>query len=132
MESLSFETIDLFKQFKQQESIRVNSRYVKQRQNKSNKDGSLSYTLVCHRDGMKRIHLKGGKNYEGKRKENSNGSCKIQRLCPSKMSVSVKSDGSVSVKYIKSHTHSTAFEAKFKDYVRLKCLSLSSQMDLSL
>ena len=37
---------------------------------------------------------------------------KIQRghAKSSRMSVSVKSDGSVSVKYIKSHTHSTAFE----------------------
>ena len=110
VESLSFENIDLFEQFKQGENIRVNSKYVKQRQNKLNKDGSLSYTLVFHRNGMKRIHLTSGKNYEGKRKENSKGSCKIQRVCPSRMSVSVKSDGSVSVKYIKSHTHSTDFE----------------------
>ena len=96
--------IDLFEQFKQQESVRVNIRYVKLRQNKLNKDGSLSYTPVCHIDGMKKIHLKSGKNYEGKRMENSKRSWKIEKLCHSRMSVSVKSDGSVSVKYIISYT----------------------------
>lgn len=110
VESLTFESIDLFEQFKEQESIKIHSRYVKQRKNKVNKDGSQSYTLVCHRDGVKRIHLKKGKSYLGKRKENIKGSCKIQKLCPSRMSVKVKSDGSVQVKYIKSHTHSLSFE----------------------
>lgn len=70
VESLTFESIDLFEQFKEQESIKIHSRYVKQRKNKVNKDGSQSYTLVCHRDGVKRIHLKKGKSYLGKRKEN--------------------------------------------------------------
>lgn len=97
-------------QFKEQESIKIHIRYVKQRQNKVNKDGSQSYTLVCHRDWVKRIHLKKGKSYLGKRKENIKGSCKIQKLGPSRMSVKIKSDGSVQVKYIKSHTHSLSFE----------------------
>ncbi|XP_062571709.1 uncharacterized protein LOC134233700 [Saccostrea cucullata] len=110
VENLSFENIGLFDQFKEEESIKIHCRYVKQRKNKINKDGSQSFTLVCHRDGVKRVHLKKGKAYSGKRKENIKGSCKIQKLCPSRMSVKIKSDGSVSVKYIKSHTHSIAFE----------------------
>ena len=78
VESLSFENIDLFEQFKQQESIRVNSRYVKQRQNKLNKDGSLPYTLVCHRNGMKRIHLKSGKTTKDSAKKIQRGHAKFQ------------------------------------------------------
>lgn len=61
--------------------------------------------------GVKRIHLKKGKkSYKRKRKENIKGSCKIQELYPSMLSLKIQSDGSVQVKYFKSDTHSLSLE----------------------
>ena len=136
IENLEFDNLDSFAKFKEMESTKTNTRYVKRRQNKINKDGSQSFTIVCHRDGLKRDHLKKGETYRGKRKANIKGSCKIEKLCPSRMSVSVKADGSVKVRYIKSHTHSTGVEESrflpIPEWMRSEiCTMLSLKMPIS-
>lgn len=73
---------------------------------------AVSPILLCVTGmGVKRIHLKKGKkSYKRKRKENIKGSCKIQELYPSKLSLKIQPDGSVQVKYFKSDTHSLSLE----------------------
>nr|XP_022334767.1 uncharacterized protein LOC111131491 [Crassostrea virginica] len=136
IENLTFDSLDSFEKFKELESMKTNTRFVKHRQSKMNKNGSQSFTLVCHRDGLKRDHLRKGEKYQGKRKANLKGSCKIEKLCPSRMSVSVKADGSVNVRFIKSHTHSTGFEESrflpMPELVRSEiCTMLSLKMPIS-
>lgn len=73
---------------------------------------AVSPILLCVTGmGVKRIHLKKvKKSYKRKRKENIKGSCKIQELYPSILSLKIQSDGSVQVKYFKSDTHSLSLE----------------------
>lgn len=74
---------------------------------------AVSPILLCVTGmGVKRIHLKKGKkkSYKRKRKESIKGSCKIQELYPSMLSLKIQPDGSVQVKYFKSDTHSLSLE----------------------
>lgn len=81
---------------------------------------AVSPILLCVTGmGVKRIHLKKSKkSYKRKRKENSKGSCKIQELYPSMLSLKIQSDGSVQVKYFKSDTHSLSLEEKILSNLR--------------
>ncbi|XP_061184345.1 uncharacterized protein LOC133192343 [Saccostrea echinata] len=109
IENLEFENMGAFDKFKEEESLQKNTRFVLHRSIKTNKDGSKNFILICHRDGKKRCIDK-----TGKRRNNKKGSCKIEGLCLSRMSVSVGIDGTVKVKYIKSHSHSLDFgQSKF-------------------
>ncbi|XP_048735607.2 uncharacterized protein LOC125651055 [Ostrea edulis] len=107
VEDLNFENLDSFEKYLTEESINKNTRYVLHRPKTVNKDGSERYTLVCHRDGKKRIACD---TKDRKRREKKKGSCKLDGLCLSRFSVLVEKDGTVKAKYIQSHTHSTTFE----------------------
>ena len=108
--NIKFNNKDDFEKFLRRESDSKNTRYVQHRKKTTNKDNSITYTLVCHRSGHNRKHLKKGENYKGRRRENRKGTCKINNLCPSRMSVREKVNGTVSVRYVKSHTHSVEVE----------------------
>ena len=106
IESLNFDNVESFNKFLAEESLTTNTRYVLHRPKVSNKDGSQRYTLVCSRDGKKRLSDPNNR----KRRENKKGSCKLDGLCLSRFSVLVTREGTIKAKYIKSHTHSTNFE----------------------
>lgn len=107
VENLDFENLNSFEKYLAEESMKKNTRYVLHRPKIVNKDGSERYTLVCHRDGKKRIVCD---TKERKRRENKKGSCKLDGLCLSRFSVLVQEDGKIKAKYIQSHSHSTTFE----------------------
>lgn len=106
IENLNFENVNTFEKFLADESLNKNTRYVLHRPKTLNKDGSQRYTLVCHRDGKRRIN----DSKDRQRRENKKGSCKLDGVCLSRFSVLITREGTVKVKYIKSHTHSTSFE----------------------
>ena len=105
-----FRTMDDFLEFKKSEEKKMDTLYVKKRGVHTKAKSSFSSTFICHRDGFQRIHLKKGATYKGTRAPNKKGSCKINGICPSRFSVSqVRNQSEVSVKYIRTHAHSSSF-----------------------
>ena len=105
-----FPTMDAFLEFKKSEEKKMDNLYVKKRGIQTKAKSSLSTTFVCHRDGFKTVHLKKGESYKGTRAPNKKGSCKINGICPSRFCVSqLKDQLEVSVRYIRTHAHSSSF-----------------------
>ena len=106
----TFPTMDDFLEFKKSEEKKTDTLFVKKRAVFTTGKSSFSATFICHRDGFQRVHRKKGESYKGTRAPSKKGSCKINGICPSRLSVyQVKDQSEVSVKYIRTHAHSSSF-----------------------
>ena len=112
-EDLLFETKTKFKDYVEMEEEKSNTKYVQRKEKKTNKQQNNVYQLVCHRSGTAKSHLKKGTELKGKTK-NKKGHCQTGKLCPARMFVTELNNGTVTVKFVKSHTHSVGLqESKF-------------------
>ena len=109
IENVEFDTVNQFSDFRSKEELSSNTRFVRRSRPQVNKKGEKVYSLVCHRNGLVKSHR--GKGVEPKtNRKHKKGHCQTNSLCPARFSVCEHPDGKVSVKYVKSHTHSLSFE----------------------
>ncbi|CAH1783960.1 unnamed protein product [Owenia fusiformis] len=114
LKSLTFESVSDFEKWKMEEEKTTCAFFRKETHTRINKQGGKRTYFVCNRSGTSGPHTKNYKPPKTNRRRHA-GSCRIDGLCLSRMTVHESPEGVVGVKYLSKHSnHNPAYDgAKF-------------------